>query len=337
MQDAPLDLDVIRRAAERLRAGGVVAFPTETVYGLGADALNPRAVAEVFRLKGRPANNPLIVHVAGPAAARGVAGRWTAEADALAAAFWPGPLSIVVPRGENLPAAVTAGGPGVAVRCPNHPMALALLFEAGCPLVGPSANRSGRVSPTMAQHVEDGFAGEGVTVLDGGPCGTGIESTVVSLMEATPRVLRPGVIGAEAIARVLGRAVADAGRGTRIVAGDDGGRVLASPGLLASHYAPEARAVLYASPEELEELREDHDGRIVVLARGVILPEGDFEIIEMPPAAAEYAAVLYRALREADALEPSLIAIERPPLDDGDPESTPIWRAIADRLGRATA
>src|SRR5262245_53340115 len=235
----------IAAAVARLRAGGVVAFPTETVYGLGADALSERAVARVFELKGRPGNNPLIVHVASAAMARDVVapGAWGREAELLSTAFWPGPLSIVLPRSAAVPANVTAGGPNVAVRCPDHPTTLALLEAFGGPLVGPSANPSGRVSPTTAAHVREAF-GDEVMVLDGGACRAGIESTVVSLV-GTARVLRPGVIGAGEIGRVLARDVEEARHAPQEES--LASRPMESPGRLASHYAPAARTLVVES------------------------------------------------------------------------------------------
>ena len=170
----------IKEAASRLRDGGVVAFPTETVYGLGADAFSDAAVSRVFALKGRPSRNPLIVHVSGPLMAKRVTATWPVEAQRLADAFWPGPLSIVLPKRPEVPDIVTGGmgSASVAVRCPDHPTALALLYEFGSPLVGPSANLSGSISPTTAAHVRAAFSEQDVLVLDGGPCATGIESTV---------------------------------------------------------------------------------------------------------------------------------------------------------------
>ncbi len=341
--------DDLAAAAARLRAGGVVAFPTETVYGLGADALNAAAVERVFTLKGRPANNPLIVHVSGSAMARRVVAQWPDAAERLARAFWPGPLTIVLPRGTGVPDNVV-GGPGattVAVRSPDHPTAAALLMLFGGPLVGPSANASGRVSPTSAAHVREAFSERDVMVLDGGSCGTGIESTVVSLADGPARVLRRGVVGAQALAAVLGVAVADAA-GTHTAAGARGTSPgpLASPGTLPTHYAPRTRAALFDSWELIEELVEDGE-RIVALAYTVAAEDEGWAsrgctLMRMPVEAAGYAARLYAALREADAWacgggRADLIAIERPPIEGPDAQATAIWLAIADRLARATA
>ncbi|MGD9689603.1 MAG: L-threonylcarbamoyladenylate synthase [Phycisphaerales bacterium] len=338
----------IARAVVRLRAGDVVAFPTETVYGLGADAWNAAAVARVFALKGRPASNPLIVHVSGPDMARQVASSWPDWAETLARAFWPGPLTLVLPartrsgadaaaRGP-LPPAVTAGGPTVAVRSPDHPAALALLYALGGPLVGPSANRSGRVSPTCAEHVRESFGAE-VEVVDGGPCTAGIESTVVRWndRDATLEILRPGVIGPSALAAALAiessrvRLIAPSAAAPAALA-----EPLQSPGQLAEHYAPAAPAVLFDRHEW---------GLVVELARGgpiALLSFGDMLVADaascwpMPASADEYAASLYGTLRSADASRPALIAIEAPPAPDphcgGEAE---LWHAVADRLSRA--
>lgn len=320
---------IIARAVERLRAGGLVAFPTETVYGLGADALSERAVSAVFALKGRPSHNPLIVHVDGPAMALRVCAAWPDDAEKLAAAFWPGPLSIVLPRAAAVPDLVTAGGPSVAVRCPDHPLTLGLLRAFGGPLVGPSANPSGRVSPTTAAHVRAAFTDEQVMVLDGGPCRAGIESTVVSLTGPRPRVLRPGVIGAAAIAAVLGREVEEAAASTASPATDV---PLESPGLLDTHYAPFTPAVLV---DRKAVAAAAAPGTIIIARATDAVPPG-VTVISLPDDAPGYAAGLYRALREADAAAATRIIVVRPPRDEGTQEDRAIWAAVHDRLRRAT-
>ncbi|MDX2132844.1 MAG: L-threonylcarbamoyladenylate synthase [Planctomycetota bacterium] len=324
----------IHACVDRLRAGGLVAFPTETVYGLGADALNERAVRRVFELKGRPANNPLIVHVSGPAMAREVVRAWPPGAERLAEAFWPGPLSIVLQRAPQVPAIVSAGGDTIAVRCPDHPLTLALLRAFGGPLVGPSANLSGRVSPTAASHVRDAFPGDEVLVLDGGECRVGIESTVLSLVGGPARVLRPGVLGAEQIAGTLGAGVSYEAPADAAPDGSaDAGAPLASPGLLASHYAPARRAVLTDAPGIQRLVREGH-GLVVALAISDLSLPQPHEVIPMPEFAEDYAHAMYTALRMADTPRTGVIAIERPP--EGDtPEDRAIWRAVLDRLTRA--
>ncbi|HVZ94202.1 MAG TPA: L-threonylcarbamoyladenylate synthase [Phycisphaerales bacterium] len=315
----------IRAAAERLRAGGVVAFPTETVYGLGADALNADAVRRVFALKGRPSNNPLIVHVADVAMAKRVASVWPAKAGELAASCWPGPLTMVLPKAADVPDVVTAGGATVGVRCPDHPVALALIREFGGPIVGPSANPSGRISPTTAAHVRAAFADEEVMVLDGGPSRRGIESTVVSLVGADaerPRVLRMGVLTAERI----GATVSPGGSAQM------NNEALPSPGMLPMHYSPRTRMVLFdgAEWEQIAARARAMKGGIAVLAIGeglsLALPS---VVVRMPRDAEAYAARLYAALHEADAMRKELIAVERPAFTGG------VWDAIRDRLARA--
>jgi L-threonylcarbamoyladenylate synthase len=312
-------------AVARLKAGGLVAFPTETVYGLGADALREDAVRRVFEIKGRPSNNPLIVHVSGPAMARAVVDAWTAEADMLAAAFWPGPLSIVLPKSARVPEIVTAGGPNVAVRCPDHPTALALLEAFGGPLVGPSANPSGRVSPTTAEHVRASFDESEVLVLDGGPCRGGIESTVVKLGD-TARVLRPGLVSAAEIARVIGRPVEGP-------ASESSGPA-ESPGMLASHYAP-------ATPVRLCDVAEvagvlASGGPAVVISHEDVEAPAPHSLIAMPREAAAYARRLYAALREADSAGAERIVVVQPRVE-GSEEERSTWNAVLDRLKRAAA
>jgi L-threonylcarbamoyladenylate synthase len=323
----------ISAAIERLRAGGVVAFPTETVYGLGADALNGAAVHRVYALKGRPANNPLIVHVSGPEMAARLVREWTADADALARMYWPGPLTLVLPRApaaegkQRVPDVVTGGGDTIAVRCPDHPVALSLLFGLGSPLVGPSANPSGRVSPTTAAHVREAFAPEDVMVLEGGPCRAGIESTVVDLSCARARILRPGLIGAGEIAAVLGRPVQEGP--VEIAPGS-----LPSPGLLARHYAPRTPARLF-EPGELSALLREAEaspqgGAVVISHDELAVSCPPHTHMAMPSDPEHYAFHLYSSLREADEVKPAIILIQRPPNELG------VWQAILDRLLRAT-
>lgn len=316
----------IARAAELLRSGGVVAFPTETVYGLGADAFVISAVERVYALKGRPKINPLIVHVSGPEmASRVIApGAWSESAKALARAFWPGPLSIILPRNERVPELVTAGSPNVAVRCPDHSVALALLFEFNRPLVGPSANLSGQVSPTTAEHVREAFTDDDVLVLDGGACRGGIESTVVSLAGATPRVLRPGLISPEQIAEVIGGRV-EIGPETQ----NSGHGPLASPGLLARHYAPRTPARLLERADLLRTLESAAHPHAVIGHTLVSVPERH-ALFLLPDDPEQYAAGLYAVLREADALQAEAVLIEKPAVDGA------VWAAIMDRLVRAT-
>jgi len=236
--------EAIAEAARVLRAGGLVAFPTETVYGLGADALSAEAVARIYAAKGRPADNPLIVHVGDPEEVWRVAREVPPLARRLMERFWPGPLTLVLPRSPVVPLATTGGLDTVAVRMPSHPVALALVREAGTPVAAPSANRSGRPSPTRAEHVLEDL-GEAVDlVLDGGPCPVGVESTVVDVTGPVPVVLRPGGLPREAIEEALGRSV-------QVEAGPELAR--RSPGTRYRHYAPSAPLVI-ASADELAAL-----------------------------------------------------------------------------------
>jgi L-threonylcarbamoyladenylate synthase len=312
----------IERAARLLDDGGMVAFPTETVYGLGAVATDESAVRRVFELKGRPPTNPLIVHVDGVEMARSVVSEWPDEADALARRFWAGPLTLVLPKGASIPDVVTGGGATVGVRCPDHPVALALIRAVGRPLVAPSANPSGSVSPTRSEHVRAAFPD--LLVLEGGPCRAGIESTVVSL--DPPVVLRPGVIGAEEIAEVIGRDVG-AGGSAAPCSGP-----APSPGLPPSHYAPGAEVRLCEHADVVREIA-DHPGAIVIAMTG-------FEpaTIKMPAEAGAFAARLYDALREADRVagDGGLILVVRPVVT-GSAGERAIWEAVLDRLERASA
>jgi L-threonylcarbamoyladenylate synthase len=321
------DPAAIARAAAVLRAGGLVAFPTETVYGLGANALDAAAVDRIFAAKGRPAHNPLIVHVADEAAARAVAGEWPATASRLAARFWPGPLTLVVPKAAAVPAVVTAGGPTVAVRVSAHPVALALLRAAGVPVAAPSANRSAQLSPTRAEHVLRGLAGRIDLILDGGPTAGGIESTVLDVTTTPPRLLRPGLVEAAALEAVIGPLVRP---GAARAAGDE---ALPSPGMLARHYAPRIplECVEGSGRDRVQALAAE-GRRVGWLTLGP--PDGDISslitVISLPPEPAGYAAGLYAALHALDALGLDRIIASLPP-------DTAPWLAVRDRLRRASA
>lgn len=304
----------IARAAAALAEGKLVAFPTETVYGLGANALDERAVASVYEAKGRPRFNPLIVHVAERADALRL-GIFSNAAQALAAAFWPGPLTLVVPRAEACPvsALASAGLASLAIRMPRHDVARKLIATAGVPVVAPSANPSGRVSPTTAAHVLDGLAGRIDMVLDAGPCEIGIESTVLSCLDDQPELLRLGAVSRRSIEDVLGAAVRD-----RI----EDGRPLA-PGGLASHYAPAAALRLGA-----ERAREGE----ALLAFGSDPPDHAGPVLNLSPAGdlTEAAANLFAMLRELDRSGARAIAVMPIP-------NQGLGEAINDRLTRAAA
>jgi L-threonylcarbamoyladenylate synthase len=326
---------MLMEALSRLRTGGLVAFPTETVYGLGADALDARAVAGVFAAKGRPSNNPLIVHVADISQAQRVVRDWPQVATRLAQALWPGPLTLVLPKADHVPSRVSAGGSSVAVRCPDHPLTLELLRAFG-PLVGPSANISGGISPTTAEHVRSAFSPSLVYVLDGGPCHRGIESTVVSLVHTPLRVLRPGVVSAEQIAEVAGVEVeAFAAKDPASSETSDANATMLSPGLLHKHYAPTTRAILVEARAVATLLSQLSDERVVVLSH---VPMQDVpasaKLVVMPAGASAYAASLYATLRNADDGSADVIVIVKPVAHG--PEAS-VWMAVLDRLSRATA
>lgn len=319
---------LISRAVELLRAGELVAFPTETVYGLGADATNPQAVAKVFAAKGRPADHPLIVHLPGH---DGLA-RWGRDlpelAWELAEQFWPGPLTLIVRRAAWVPDAVTGGQDTVGLRVPGHPLALDLLRafaaakgDAPCGIAAPSANRFGRISPTRAEHVREELGERVALVLDGGACQVGIESTIVDLSRGHPVLLRPGHLPAEQIALVAGCAIAPA----------DAAAPRAS-GTLETHYAPRTPMVLVEPPHLAATLRDlrIQGLRTAVLARSVS-PGLSGMARRWLPAPADplaYAHDLYASLRELDGAGFDRIVVERVPAE-------PAWEAVADRLRRA--
>lgn len=323
----------IATAVRLLHQGKLVAFPTETVYGLGADAFNTGAIERVFKAKGRPATNPLIVHVANVEMARIVTAGWPGGAEKLAEAFWPGPLSIVLPKHNDVPSLVTAGLDAVAVRCPDHPVALELIRTFGGPLVGPSANPSGYVSPTRPEHVRKHFTPEEVMVLDGGACRAGIESTVIDLTQPTPTILRPGVVGADAIGTVLGKMVNIATQT------GDAPAQSASPGVLGPHYQPDTRVLLARTMDGIESAISTSNGAACVLCPpGVELSfPSPHRAVPMPPDARAYAAALYTALRDADDSGVALIIVAVPEITVSVPADAAVWEAILERLGRAAS
>ena len=305
-----LNASEISEAAQRLRRGGLVAFPTETVYGLGADATQDAAVARIFAAKQRPQFNPLIAHVAGIDAAMAL-GKFDAQAERLAGAFWPGPLTIVVERRSDCPVSllVSAGLSSLALRVPDHPIALALLREVDRPVAAPSANRSGRISPTTAAHVRRSLGDAVDMILDGGACSVGVESSVVQFLDGKIMLLRPGGVAREEIESLLGAKLDEV----------PDGAVMHGPGQLASHYAPEAPLRLNA--------REPMVGETYIgfaslqFAEHTLSSKGDL---------LEAAANLFRILHEVDALKPAAIAVAPIPHHG-------LGEAINDRLRRAAA
>jgi L-threonylcarbamoyladenylate synthase len=294
-------LTELRQAADLICAGELVAFPTETVYGLGANALDPAAIEKIYLAKGRPPGSPLIVHVNSIEMARGLVREWPDKADRLARVFWPGPLTLVLLKQPHVPDRLTSGLDTVAVRMPANPIALALIQEAGVPVAAPSANPFGGLSPTTAQHVRDSMGDRVALVLDGGRTNVGIESTVLSLAGAEPVLLRPGMVTKEQIQEVIGpvhvlQSTAESAH--------------PSPGMHRRHYSPKTPLVLVQR------------GRLPASGRGILL--------QMPTDPRDYAAVLYERLHQADSEGWDWIAVEQPPDD-------PSWAAIRDRLERAAA
>jgi len=297
------------RAAELLRDGRLVAFPTETVYGLGANALDAAAVQRIYEAKGRPATSPLIVHVASAAMARKVAAEWPAAAEKLAARYWPGPLTLVLPKTRRVPDAVTAGLPTVGIRIPAHPLALALIRKARVPLAAPSANRFTELSPVTAAQVRDSLGPAVDMILDGGPCRVGIESTVLSLAGPQPVLLRPGMVSREQIEALIGP--------VNVAANSADGVAHASPGQHSKHYSPRA-------PLRLGSPAEAAGTAFLWWSAG---QPAEFAV-KMPNDPDRYAAMLYDTLHRVDALNVREICVEPvPPGQD--------WDGIRDRLSRA--
>jgi L-threonylcarbamoyladenylate synthase len=320
----------IASAVEVLRRGGLVAFPTETVYGLGADASNAAAVERIFAVKGRPRTHPVIVHLAESTAIKEWAADVPADAWKLAEAFWPGPLTLILPRSDHVPDAVTGGAGTVGLRVPRQPLALELLAAFGGGIAAPSANRFGRVSPTTAAHVRADLGTDVDLILDGGPCAVGVESTIVDLSRGGPRVLRLGGLSVEALSEALGHDVetttAAAGPGAATVVD-----AVPAPGTLPSHYAPEARVEVVS-----EEAVADRaaallaEGRRVGILAPRRLPRLPDRVEALPPAggAEAYAQCLYQRLREADRRGLDVL-LAVPPPERG------IGAAVCDRLRRA--
>src|ERR1700741_2181433 len=293
----------IRKGAQIIRSGGLAVFPTEPVYGLGANALDATAVGKIYELKGRPRTSPLIVHVPGAEQARGLAADGPGEAEQLARQNWPGPLTLVVPKKSVIPDEVTAGLDPVGLRVPRHPVALALLNAAEVPIAAPSANRFTQLSPTTAQHVREAFGDETPFLLDGGPCKVGLESTVIAVTKDGLEVLRPGMAFVEAAAEATQAEAAHR-----------------SPGQHKKHYSPRTRVLLVAHGHLPQEGRGaylwlQHEAKAALAMR-------------MPVSAEEYAAQLYARLHDLDGEEWDWIAVELPP-------NTKEWSAIRDRLTRA--
>ncbi|KJV05575.1 L-threonylcarbamoyladenylate synthase [Methylocucumis oryzae] len=313
----------ISAAVTALKAGQLVAFPTETVYGLGADASNPEAVKRIFQAKGRPSEHPLIVHIGQLSELYDWALTVPDMALRLAEAFWPGPLAMILPKRDNVPNEVTGGQTTVGLRMPNHPVALRLLHAFGAGIAAPSANRFCRISPTRAAHVAEELGASVELILDGGACTVGVESTIIDLSSQQPRLLRPGQLAVDAIEAVLGCRL--------ILPNVDSYNEMRAPGLLALHYAPNTRALLCPS-NELNALLvhlKAQGQRIGVMSLATTRVDAIYdEIIPMPVKADDYARELYTSLRSLDNNQLDLIIIEQPP-------TSVEWMAVNDRLGKA--
>jgi L-threonylcarbamoyladenylate synthase len=333
--DAP-DSAVLREAADVLRRGGLVAFPTETVYGLGGLARDEPSIARIFAAKGRPSHHPLIAHVLGEPEARALAATWSDVAVTLVRAFWPGPLTLVVPRAASVPAALAGGGPTVAVRAPANAVARGLLEALGEPIAAPSANRYQTLSPTTAAHVLRSLDGRVDLVLDGGPCAAGIESTVLDISGDVPRLLRPGAVDPAALRRVIGAIE------TESRAPDDDER-RASPGMDARHYAPrgQLRVVAGRARAMAEAHAEAERGRVVglIVRRDLSVNSAVKSLSELPRAVhvrelddepVAYARALFAALHAMDERGADILVVESVPADDE------AWWAVADRLERGS-
>lgn len=309
----------IREAAACIRGGGVAAFPTETVYGLGASTLAPDALRKVYELKGRPSDNPLIAHVVDAVDAKMLVAEWDRRCNRLAAAFWPGPLTLILPRGDMVPDEAVAGLPSIAVRSPMHPVARSLLYAVDGPVSAPSANRSGHVSPTTVEHVMADFSGvEDLLVLEGGRAGFGIESTVLDLTGEVPVIRRPGSVTADALRRIVGTVEVSHAVQQGV-----------SPGTSLIHYAPDVPATMVPTVRLAVFLASMREPAAVLAMPGTEVREPHV-VIRMQPDAEGYARMLYAGLREAEATGLSQIVIEEPPGRDG------VWLAVLDRLRRAT-
>ena len=334
---AALFAEAVNRAAELLRAGELVALPTETVYGLAANAFEANAVEKIFRAKGRPAHNPIIVHVASLEMARRCASSWPDVAGELAHAFWPGPLTLVLPRSSQIPDAVSAGGATVGIRWPSHPFIQAVIRACDFPLAAPSANSSNEISPTNARHVQKSLGNSVSLVIDGGQSQIGIESTVVDLTVNPPRLLRPGMIYAESLLAVTGELAQGPGGGEE---------VLRSPGLLKKHYSPKAKLVVLSWRDEADlasqisnlisqnsklKIQNSKLSGVHIIAHTQIpLTEKFGRISVIPHDAEAFARAIYAELHQCDDLGAEWIVVE-------DLPNTGPWRAVRDRLQRAAA
>ena len=314
------EAEAILKAAEIIRGGGIVAFPTETVYGLGANGYNSLAVARIFEVKRRPSFDPLILHVADPADVRKLVKEIPSSAKKLIERFWPGPVTVVLLKKENIPDIVTAGLPSLAVRMPDHPMALSLIKDSKCPIAGPSANPFGYLSPTTAEHVREQLGDQVDLILDGGPCTVGVESTIVSFLAKKPRLLRPGGVSLEEIESTIGE--------VEIRPIKEGKP--SAPGMLSRHYAPRTPIVLDWDENRLDCYKDKKIGFLAFQEPEDFQKFQHIEVLSKKGDFREAAANLFSAIRRLDALHLDLILAEAVP-------ETALGRAIMDRLRRATS
>ena len=336
----------VRQAVTSLRAGQVVALPTETVYGLAANGLSDEAVAQIFAIKGRPATNPIILHVGSLEMARRLVAEWPPVAERLAKAFWAGPLTLVLKKASHIPDRVTAGGPTVALRWPSHPLMQEVIRQCGFPIAAPSANPSNRLSPTRAEHVWQGLDGSLPLIIDGGQCQVGIESTVLDLTVSPPKVLRPGIIHWRQIAAVLEKGPASEGDGSEKPdqaevteraenSGAEARSPLRSPGLLEKHYAPKARLQIWEWGDDAGLLQQIEAAgyfpdEVTVISHSRIPMEAPLGGVSVMPSDPEaFARALYAELHHCDQEAIKLIVVEALP-------KQPEWEGIEDRLKRAS-
>lgn len=327
LQVDPLSPDpaVIAEAVEILKRGGLVAFPTETVYGLGARALDEAAIERIFQAKGRPARHPIIAHVEDEAGARKLSADWSERASRLARAFWPGPLTLVVPRASSVPASLSGGTDSIAIRAPAHPVARALLAMLGEPLAAPSANRYQSLSPTLAKHVLKSLDGQFELLLDAGPCARGIESTVIDVRGARSRLLRPGALDLPQIRAIDGSIEVADGLAAE-------GEERASPGMDARHYAPRAKLVVSTDADAGDVARRHREAgaRVGLVSRGEAHPISGVTVRTLSVDPKTYESALFATLHALDDSGCDVIVVAEPPAGEE-------WLAVRDRLERARA